>query len=136
MIQNNFKLQWSAFIFLNTVFHAFVFASSLCVCSTLYSGYGHINFQWFFHFSEDLFLMETALGCNQSKWLWHSFACSVAPEDAKLTLMPSCWCSVDLLMALFLFQHYIFTSIYILICTLQGSYLVLTYLFLHIIFFK
>ena len=40
--------------------------------------------------------MERALGCNQSKWLWHSFVCSVAPEDDQLPLVLSFWCSIDL----------------------------------------
>ena len=45
--------------------------------------------------------MERVLGCNQSKWPWHSFVCSVAPEDDQLPLMLSCWCSIDLLMIFF-----------------------------------
>ena len=59
--------------------------------------------------------METIFGCNQSKWPWHSFVCLVAPEDDQLPLMLSCFVLL-------------ITHMNILICTLQGSYLVLTYL--------
>ena len=31
--------------------------------------------------------MERVLGCNQSKQPWHSFVCSVAPEDVPLCLI-------------------------------------------------
>ena len=37
------------------------------------------------------------LECNQSKQLWHSVVCSVAPEDDKLPLMLSCWSTNDFL---------------------------------------
>ena len=45
--------------------------------------YRHINFQWFPHFSIiiPIFHGERVLGCNQSKWPWHSSVCSVAPKD-------------------------------------------------------
>ena len=45
--------------------------------------------------------MGRVSGYNQSKWPWHSFVCSVAPEDDQLPLMLSCWCSIDLLIILF-----------------------------------
>ena len=50
--------------------------------------------------------------------------------------MLSCWCSIDLLMIFFFVSPFVLTRMNILIRTLQGSYLVLTYLFLHKIFFK
>ena len=31
--------------------------------------------------SQYLFLLERFFGCNQSKWPWHTFECSVASED-------------------------------------------------------
>ena len=45
--------------------------------------------------------MEIVLGCNQSECAWHSFVCSVAPEDVHLPLILSCRCSIDLLMIFF-----------------------------------
>ena len=45
--------------------------------------------------------MERVLGCNQSKQPWHSFVCSVAPEDVQLPLILSCWCSIDLVITFF-----------------------------------
>ena len=69
--------------------------------------------------------MERVLGCNQSKWPWHSFVCSVAPEDDQLPLMLSCWCSVDLLM-IFFFVSPLYTRtltrMNILVRTLQGTF--------------
>ena len=38
---------------------------------------------------------------NQSKWPWHSFICSVAPEDDQLPLTLSYWCSICVLMIFF-----------------------------------
>ena len=38
--------------------------------------------------------MRTVSGCSQSNWPWHSFACSVAPDDSHFPLLLSCWCSV------------------------------------------
>ena len=45
--------------------------------------------------------MERVLKRNQSKCPWHSFMCSVAPENDQLPLMLSCWCSIDVLMIFF-----------------------------------
>ena len=45
--------------------------------------------------------MQRVLRCNQSKCPWHSFVCSVAPEDDQLPLMLSSRCSIDLLMIFF-----------------------------------
>ena len=86
--------------------------------------YHHINFLWFPHFpSKYLFFMERVLGCNQSKWPWHSFGCFVAPEDKQLPLMLSSWCSIDLLIIFFFVA-----SLYIVLHEqYQGKYLVLTY---------
>ena len=66
------------------------------------------------------------LECNQSKQLWHSVVCSVAPEDDKLPLMLSCWSTNDFLFCFTI--TYLNVCMNILIRTLQGSYLLLTYL--------
>ena len=55
------------------------------------------------------FLIKKALGCNQSKWPWHSFICSVAPEDDQLPLTLSYWCSIYLLM-IFFFVSLLYTD--------------------------
>ena len=105
LIQNDVKFQCSVFIFWNRGFHAFVLTKfPLSVQHFILSipDYRHINFQWFPHFPIIIpIFMERVLGCNQSKCPWHSFVCSVAPEDDHLLLMLSCWCSVDLLIIFF-----------------------------------
>ena len=64
--------------------------------------YHHINFQWFPHFLIIIPILHgESLGYNQSKWPWHSFVCSVATENDHLSLMLSCWCSIDLLIIFF-----------------------------------
>ena len=79
---------------------------------------------WFSHFSIVITICHgESLGCNKSKWLWHSFVYLVAPYDDQLPLMLSYWCSIY-----FLFHHYILTRMNILIGTFQGRYLLLTYL--------
>ena len=50
--------------------------------------------------------MDRVLLCNQSKSPWHSFVCSVAPEDDELPLMLSYLCSIDLLMISFVSPLY------------------------------
>ena len=67
--------------------------------------YRHINFKWFPHLRIIIPIFhgerERVLGCNQSKWPWHSIVCSVAPEDDQLHLMLSCWCCIDVLIIFF-----------------------------------
>ena len=38
--------------------------------------------------------MRTVFVCSQSNCRWHSFVCSVAPDDSHFLLMLSCWCSM------------------------------------------
>ena len=107
LIQNDVKFQWSVFLFLNRGFHAFVLTKfPLSLFNTLSCPYLttaiSISNDSLTFLSYYLFFMERVLGCNQSKCPWHSFACSVAPEDDQLLLMLSCWCSTDLLIISFL----------------------------------
>ena len=45
--------------------------------------------------------MRTVFGCSQSNWPWHSFVCSVAPDDSHFPLILSCWCSMHRVRTLF-----------------------------------
>ena len=107
LIQDDVKFQWSVFIFLNKAFHAFVltkFPLSLfnnSSCSYLIPPYQFLTIPSLFYHNT-YFSWREFWGCNQSKWLWHSLVCLVAPEDDQLPLMCSCWCSIDLLMIFFL----------------------------------
>ena len=38
--------------------------------------------------------MRAVFGCTQSKCLWHSFVCSVAPDGSDFPLILPCWCSM------------------------------------------
>ena len=116
LIQDDVKFQWSVFIFLNKAFHAFVLTKFPLSLSTL-----HLVHTWippyqfltisslFYH--NTYFLWREFWECNQSKWLWHSFVCSVAPEDDQLPLMLSCWSSIDLL-NIFFFVSPIYTDLH------------------------
>ena len=135
------KFQWSVFIFLNRVFHAFVLTKfPLSLFNTLSSQYLttaiSVSNNCLTFLSQYLFLMDRVLECNQSKQSWHPFACSVAPEDDHLPLMLSCWFSVDLLMiSLFVSplctdEHEYFNS-----CTPRQLFGINVSLFLHKILF-
>ena len=41
--------------------------------------------------------MCTVFGYRQSTFSWHSFVCSVAPDDSHFSLMLSRWCTMDVL---------------------------------------
>ena len=45
--------------------------------------------------------MRTVFGCSQLNWPWHSFVCSVAPDDSHFPLILSCWCSMHRVRTLF-----------------------------------
>ena len=45
--------------------------------------------------------MRTVFGCSQSNWSWHSFVCSVAPDDSHFPFILSCWCSIHRVRTLF-----------------------------------
>ena len=68
-------------------------AFSLFISSTL----------WFF-LSCKYGEMHTVFRCSPSNWPWHSFVCSVAPDDSHFPLMLSCWCSMHRVRTLFSFS--------------------------------
>ena len=134
--------QWSLFIFLNKDFHEFVLTKfSLSLFNTLSCPYMTtailISKDSLTFLSQHLFFMERVLGCNQSKWSWHSFVCPVALEDDQLPLMLSCWCSIDLLM-IFFFVSPLYTDPdeYFNLYTPRQLFGINLPLFLHKIFFK
>ena len=100
--------------------------------------YRHIILQRFPLFSiiVPIFFMERVLGYNQSRRPWHSFACSVCPEDGQLLFIHSCWCCIDLVMMFFFVSpwssdpHENFNSYSL------GWLFDYSSLFLHNIFFK
>ena len=100
--------------------------------------YRHFNFQRFRHsfLPQYLFLIERVLGYDQyDRWkrYWHPFLCLVVREDEQLPLIPSCWCSVDLLL-IFFFLSPLLPCMNISFRTLQGGNLVLVYICFFIIF--
>lgn len=97
--------------------------------------YRHIKFQQFPQFSIIVHIS------NREKFEVKLFEMVVTflcvfdySKRCQLTLMLSCWCSIDLM--IFLFYQYILTKLNILIHILQGCYSVSIILFLHKTFFK
>ena len=52
--------------------------------------------------------MHTVFRCSPSNWPWHSFVCSVAPDNSHFPLMLSCWCSMHRVRTLFFFDLLIY----------------------------
>ena len=62
-----------------------------------------IIFQGFPHLSIIVPTYAESLGCNQSKWPWHSFSYLVDLENGQFSMMLSWWDCTDLLMIFFAF---------------------------------
>ena len=104
--------------------------------------YRHINVQWFPHFSILVPIFNWDSFGMQPVEMAVTFLCVFGclrrwPITFDALLLMLLWRTLLLMFCSWfsLFHHNILTSMEILICTLQGDYLVLIYLFLHKIFF-
>ena len=51
--------------------------------------------------------LDYVLGCSQLNWPWHSKQCSLAPQLFHFPFMRSCWCSIVLVITIFLCFTYV-----------------------------
>ena len=86
LTQYDVKFQWSVLIFQNRGFHVFVLTKFILSLFNP-SPYPYlttvipISNDFLTFLSSCLFVMERVLSCNQSKWLRHSFLCSIVAKD-------------------------------------------------------